>query len=293
MDRLDLRLVEYFVAVAEELHFGRAAARLHIAQPSLSQQIRRLESQVGAPLLTRTSRSVQLTSAGEVLLREGRKTLAQARRALQATRAAAAPGLVVGFYGSAAAELLPEALRRFADIDGYVDVVLRELPFGTLDPVLSGEVDLAFCRLRPGQTELDVEVLSRESRVVALPAGHRFAGRESLHFAELAHESFITNPAVAETGPAPALWLDEQRRHGLPGRVAAESRGLLEILTLVAANRGVCLVPASVARHYPRADIAYVPVLDAEPSLISLAWPSGDRSPTAEAFAAIVRALTV
>ncbi|MGO9973848.1 MAG: LysR family transcriptional regulator [Solirubrobacteraceae bacterium] len=91
MDRLDLRLVEYFVAVAEELHFGRAAQRLHIAQPSLSQQIRRLENQLGVTLLERNSRHVQLTGAGQALLREGRKTLSQAQQAIQATRTADHP----------------------------------------------------------------------------------------------------------------------------------------------------------------------------------------------------------
>src|SRR6266567_5360530 len=100
MERLDLRLVEYFVAVAEELHFGRAAQRLHIAQPSLSQQIRRLESQLGVALLERNSRHVQLTGPGETLLREGRKTLSQAQHAIQATRAAGSGRLTVGFYGS-------------------------------------------------------------------------------------------------------------------------------------------------------------------------------------------------
>src|SRR5581483_1209746 len=99
MERLDLRLVEYFVGVAEELHFGRAAERLHIAQPSLSQQIRQLERQLGVTLLERDSRNVRLTSAGETLLREGRRTLSQARHAIHATRSAAARQLTVGFYG--------------------------------------------------------------------------------------------------------------------------------------------------------------------------------------------------
>src|SRR5450432_1826114 len=105
MDRLDLRLVEYFVVVAEELHFSRAAAKLHIAQPSLSQQTRRLEEQLGVKLLDRTSRRVELTPAGEALLREGRRVLQQADRVMQTVRAAGSEQLTVGFYGSAATTL--------------------------------------------------------------------------------------------------------------------------------------------------------------------------------------------
>src|SRR5437588_1676527 len=108
MDRLDLRLVEYFVAVAEELHFGRAAARLHIAQPSLSQQIRQLERRLGVSLLRRTSRRVELTAAGEALLLEGRRALDQAQRAIRAAKEAGRDRLTVAFYGSAASALLTE-----------------------------------------------------------------------------------------------------------------------------------------------------------------------------------------
>src|SRR6266516_4956564 len=113
MERLDLRLVEYFVAVAEELHFGRAAQRLHIAQPSLSQQIRRLEAQLGVTLLERNSRNVELTIAGDALLREGRRTRSQAQNAIRSARGAGSARLTVGFYGSAANALLPEVLREF------------------------------------------------------------------------------------------------------------------------------------------------------------------------------------
>ena len=289
MERLDLRLVEYFVAVAEELHFGRAAERLHIAQPSLSQQIRRLESQLGVMLLERNSRSVRLTDAGEVLLREGRKTLSRARHAIQTTRAAGAPGLTIGFYGSAASHLLPPALRAFGEQHPHVAVSVREIPLGSLDAILDGEVNIAFTRLKPGQAELEIEVIATEPRLVALAVAHPLAARRSLTFAELADESFITNPVVHDHGPRPPRWLAEQRRHGLPGRVAANSTGVLEILTLVAAGRGICLVPTAVADHYRRTDIAYVPVQDAEPAVVSLAWLTGSMIPTLAAFIETVR----
>jgi DNA-binding transcriptional LysR family regulator len=292
MERLDLRLVEYFVAVAEELHFGRAAARLHIAQPSLSQQIRRLEEQLGVTLLERTSRRVELTPAGEALLREGRTTVNHARRAVQAVRAAAHERITVGFYGSAASELLPQALSAFAERHPGIEVTVRELLMGSVAEILDGRVDVAFTRLLPEQTEVEVEVIAHEPRVAALPAAHPLATRGSLKFADLRHESFIVNPAVRGDGPPPR-WLAEQHRHGLPGRVAAQAASVQEILTLVAAGRGVCLVPSPVAHHHPRGDVAYVPVSDAAPAVLSLAWRRDGLGRAAQSFVETAREVAI
>ena len=275
--------MHYFVAVAEELHFGRAAARLHIAQPSLSQQVRRLEHQLGVTLLDRTSRHVALTPAGQVLLTEGRRLLAEAHQMVRATRAAGSEQLTIGFYGSAAGTLLPHALRAFSEEHPAVRISVRELLLGRLDDVIGGNVDVAFTRLQCGQAEVQVEVIAREPRMVALPREHRLAARASLTFSELREESFITNPVIPGSG-SPARWLEEQRRHGLPGRVAAEAASVQEILTLVATGQGISLVPASVARHYPRADVAYVGVTDAERALVSLAWNPRHLRPAVEAF---------
>jgi DNA-binding transcriptional LysR family regulator len=291
MERLDLRLVEYFVAVAEELHFARAAERLHIAQPSLSQQIRRLEQQLGVVLLDRSSRRVELTTAGEVLLRDGRNLLAEARRAVRAVQSAAMPSLTVGFYGSAAIALLPVTLREFGERHRGFTVSVRELALGSLDELRNGEIDVAFTRLAPGQTDLEVEVLLSEPRVVALPAAHPLAGRPSVAFSDLREEAFITNPVDQADGDRPPRWLTEQRRHKLPGRVVARATGVAEILTLVAAARGVCLMPATVARHYPRDDVAYVPVAGAEPAVVSLAWRQTNASPALAAFIDTARAV--
>ena len=288
MERLDLRLVDYFVAVAEELHFGRAAERLHIAQPSLSQQIRRLEQQLGVTLLERNSRNVRLTRAGEAFVREGRRVLAQAQRAISATRAAGAELLAVGFYGSAGRALLPAVLSAFHERQPLTEVSVREILFGSIDEILDGKVDVAFTRLMPEQTELEVEIIVTEPRLIALASTHPLAGRKTLTFADLRGESFIVNPMVAHGGP-PARWLAEQRRHGLAGRVAAEARSPQEITALVAAGRGVCLVPAAAALHDRRPDLVYVPVTDAEPAVVSLAWPPDRSSPTIKAFVATAR----
>jgi DNA-binding transcriptional LysR family regulator len=288
MDRLDLRLVEYFVAVAEELHFGRAAERLHIAQPSLSQQIRRLEQQLGVRLLERTSRNVQLTAAGEALCGEGRSILSQAQHAIATTRAAGAERLTVAFYGTPASSLLPAVLAAFGESHPSFEVSVRELLLGSVDEILDGTVDLAFTRLLPGQTDLEVEIIANEPRVAALPISHPLANRNSLALTELKDESFITNPAVGDDR-APPRWLAEQRRHGLPGRVACKASSVQEILALVASNRGISLVPTAVSQHYPRTDISYVPVSDADPAVISLARRPGRPWPAVEAFIEIAR----
>jgi len=285
MDRLDLRLVEYFVAVAEELHFGRAAERLHIAQPSLSQQIRRLENVMGVALLERNSRGVRLTDAGETLLREGRKILSQAQYTIQTTRAAGATGLAIGFYGSAAITLLPAVLAVFTKRHPSVSVTARELLFGSIDDILNAKsiLPLRMSSMLPGQTELEVEILSYESRLAALPDIHPLAARESLIFADLQDESFIINPAIPND-PIPARWLAEQRRHGLPGRIAGRATSVQEILTLVAAGRGIAILPTAVATQQPRPHIVYVPVIDADPAVVSLARRPGSTNPALELF---------
>jgi DNA-binding transcriptional LysR family regulator len=288
MDRLDLRLVEYFVAVAEELHFGRAAARLHIAQPSLSQQIRKLEDQLGARLLDRSSRRVELTPAGAALLDEGRLALAQAERAVRAVRQAGATELTVGFYGSSASLLLADVLRTFTERMPAVAVAVREIELSHIDDLTSERVDVAFTRLQPGEADLDIEVLMRQPRVVALPAAHPLSGRDSISFADLRAESFITGPRTHN--PAwREQWLAEQRAHGLPGRVVAEAATVQEILTLVSAGRGVCLVPAPAADLYPHPDVAYVAVRDAEPATVSVAWPRRRMTPVVAAFVEAAR----
>ncbi|MBV8221087.1 MAG: LysR family substrate-binding domain-containing protein, partial [Solirubrobacterales bacterium] len=163
-------------------------------------------------------------------------------------------------------------LREFGERQPAYTVTVRELPLGHLDDILNGDVDVAYTRLLPGQAALETEVLLSEPRVVALPTAHTLAARSSLTFADLSDEAFITNPIDQADGDRPPRWLTEQRRHKLRGQVATRATSLGEILTLVAAKRAVCLVPLTVARHYPRSGVTYVPVIDADPAVVSLAW---------------------
>ena len=240
MDQLDLRLVRYFVAVARELHFGRAAERLHIAQPSLSQQIRRLESQLGVALLTRTSRRVELTTAGVTLLRDGEQLLQQAQRTVQTIRRTADETLAVGYFGTAASRLLPGTLAAFGERRPSTTVSVRELLFGDIDDIIAGNVDLAFTRLRTDQlAHLPVAVaeLASEPRVLAVARSHTLAGRISISLRELGEDRFIVNPGTYDPNGL-GRWKDEQRRHGLPGRIAGKARSVTELLTMVAAGTG-------------------------------------------------------
>ena len=290
MDQLDLRRVEYFVAVARELHFGRAAERLHIAQPSLSQQIRRLESQLGVTLLTRTSRRVELTSAGAALLRDGERLLQQAQRTIQTVRRTADDSLVVGYYGTAASRLLPATLTAFGQRHPSTIVSVRELLFGDIDDIVAGNVDLAFTRLRADQLTrhpVIVAELASEPRVLAVARSHRLAGRISVSLAELGEDRFVVNPGTSDD--ALKRWRDEQRRHGLPGRIAGRARSVTELLTLVAAGTGITLVPASVARQHRPPMITYIPVTDADPAVISLVWPTGALSPVGHGFVRVAQ----
>jgi DNA-binding transcriptional LysR family regulator len=234
-------------------------------------------------LLERDSRHVQLTAAGEALLREGRKTLSRAQYAIQATRTAATARLNVGFYGSAAAALLPGVLRAFDERHPTYVVSIHELVLGSIEDVLNGNVSVAFSRLQPGQTELEVDVLTHEPRLVAVAQSHRLAAREAVTYGDLADESVIVNPAVQGEDP-PARWHAEQERHGLLGTSATRASSIQEILALVAAERGVCLVPSAVAYHFPRPDVTYLPCTDAEPAVISLARRPGPIGPAVEAF---------
>jgi DNA-binding transcriptional LysR family regulator len=140
--------------------------------------------------------------------------------------------------------LLPDVLRTFGERHPSLAVSVRELLLGNLDAIRDGNVDVAVTRLQPGQTELEVELLAEEPRLVALSSEHRLSDRESRTSADLSDEDFIVDPVTAGDDP-PQRWIAEQRRRGLLGRIAAQSTSIQEILTLVGTARGVCLVPAT------------------------------------------------
>ncbi|WP_031466191.1 LysR family transcriptional regulator [Sciscionella sediminilitoris] len=280
---MELRQLRYFVAVAEEHSFRRAADRLHIAQPALSQQIGKFEKELGTALFHRTTRRVELTTSGQVLLTEGRRVLAEADHAASAVAQAVhgETGLLrLGFVSSAALRLIPElvlALRRSwpgLSIDlseSTTDPQLHALGEGRLDIGLVREV-----RAAPGLT---VHPLLRERLLVAVHESHRFAERAEVRLAELAEERFLTFPR----GQVSRLYDHIAalcHRAGFRLHAAQEAVQFPTLLGLAAADTGITIVPESL-RALRLPSLRYIPLTDADAfSTVSLAVrPDRERTP--------------
>ncbi|HET7233528.1 MAG TPA: LysR substrate-binding domain-containing protein [Longimicrobium sp.] len=246
----ELRHLRYFVAVAEELHFGRAAERLGIQQPPLTQQIQRLEALVGAPLLVRRPR-VQLTQAGQVLLEHARRLIAQADRGVdEARRAARGEGgvLSVGFAASTLPAVLAGAIRAFRHAAPAVELRLLELPSAAQPAALrEGSIDVSIAREPSPEEGIACEILLHEELVAVLPPGHPLASRDEIALAELAREPFVHfHRAVA-----PGLWDRVAalcRAAGFNPAIVQHAHEWLTIVGLVEAGLGVTLAPASFRR---------------------------------------------
>ncbi|ARP86868.1 LysR family transcriptional regulator [Bordetella genomosp. 9] len=275
---MELRHLRYFVAVAEEKNFTRAAARLGIGQPPLSQQIRQLEDELGAPLFLRLPRGIELTEAGQQFLADSRDVLnAAARAADQARRLGRGESgtLTVGFTASSVFHpALARALRAYRDEYPGVRVALREGNTGVLvESLRRGEVDVAF--LRPPYA-LDEQYGARrivdEAMLAALPAGHPLAGRKSLRVADLRDEPFVLFPRPVGSGLYDAIYA-ACLRAGFRPRIGQEAPQMASIVSLVAAGFGISLVPESL-RHVHSEGIRYVPLRgDAPRALLELAYP--------------------
>lgn len=287
--------LSYFVAVAEELHFGRAAQRLHIAQPPLSQAIRTLESNLGVALFERTSRHVALTGAGAQLLPAAREALAAIDHAVNIARAAAAAQagvLRVGFLGYGACDVIDLAIGAFADDSTQLRIQTRQADFS--DPsagLADAHVDTAFVRLPIHAAGLEIEPLSSEARVAVLPASHPLAARQSITIAELLSERWLQMPATDPTWRD--FWLATDHRHGAQPLLGPEVRTIDEQLAATATGGYVSLTAASVAAYYPRPGTAYVPVDDIAPSEVAIAWHQGDHRDAVHTFINAVRAIAV
>lgn len=291
---MELRHLRYFTAVAEELHFGRAAERLHMAQPPLSQHILNLEREIGVQLFARTKRKVKLTDAGRVFLSEARLILSHAEQAIQMAQRASrgeSGRLVLGFVLSATASLLPESLRVFREQFPAVELVLEEITTAQgLTALAEGRLHLAFVRLPLGELSksFTLELVLKEKIILALPAGHALVAKEQVSLRMLATEPFIIFPRAQGTGFYDHL-VSLCRRSGFSPRVVQEAGQMQTILSLVAAGLGVALIPATV-QSLRSEGVVYKPLRERTPGTgIAMIWPRGNESPMLENFARIVR----
>jgi DNA-binding transcriptional LysR family regulator len=280
---METRELRYFVAVAEELHFGRAARRLGIAQPPLSRAIQRLERRLGAPLLERGSRGVTLTEAGSVLLREGQAALDAIDAAERRTRRAALapagrPGVVLVTKAGATGELLAKLLDAYAAEPGAVAVDVMLCGIGEQVRLLrDGRADVALLH-RPFDSTagLDTEELRAEGQVVVLPAGHPLTGRDHVRVSEVTALPGLPLPrwpnldGTFPDGPGPPVHNHTQ------------------LLQLIALGRASAILPESV-RAQLRDGLVAIPVTDAPTVTTVIAWPPHTRS---HPVAALVRAAT-
>ena len=289
---MELRHVRYFVAVADDLHFGRAAERLHIAQPPLSRQIQQLEQELKVTLFERTKRHVRLTPAGSAFLVKGRELLALADEAVIAAQRVAsgqAGTLTISFVGSAMFSILPGILRTARERFPDVELLVHEMTTGQqVSALLAGRMQVAFVRPRVVHPDIVSEVVLREDLVVAVPEGHRFAGRAQIGIGDLAPEPlilFARNVSPSFGDQVMSLCIAA----GFAPTSIQEALEMQTALGLVAANLGVSIVPGSVQRiAWP--GVVLVPLAAPVPQTeLSVAYRVDEASPILQHFLDIVR----
>jgi DNA-binding transcriptional LysR family regulator len=276
---LDLRLVRYFTVVAEHRHFGRAAAELLIAQPSLSRQIRHLEQQLSVRLFDRTPQGTQLTEAGEVFLPRARALLRSAAQAAAAAKAAAQPSRIT--IGYTPGVIITPAVRQFRRQHPDADVQSLHLEWNEpRTALLDHRVDAVVTRLPLATDGLHVTILYDEPRLLLVPLDHRLAGKESVTLDDIADEPI---PRMAD--PVwNAYWRIDPRPDGRPAPDGPYVHALEDKNELIASGQAVAIVPAGVYSGQVRPDLTTVPLHDVDPGHVILATRAGDRSRLVAAF---------
>ncbi|GLZ10039.1 LysR family transcriptional regulator [Actinomadura sp. NBRC 104425] len=284
-----LRELRYFAAIADELSFTRAAARLFVSQPALSKQIRALERRLGFELFERRGRGVALTPQGAALLPAVRDVLGTWDRAYAETRALGRPRtLVVGMQPAVGRDLQRRALRRFRELAPDWTVSLRLV--GWDDPtagLADASSDVAFVWLPVPAVGIRTRTLAGERRHVALPDDHPLAARAEIDFADLLDEPFIALPAAA--GPLRDFWLALDARGGRPPRIGAEATAPDEVFEAVSSGLGVVLLAEGNTGLYRRPGVVCRPVRGLAPAELAAAWRADDTREITRLFLAALR----
>ena len=283
MSNITLRQIEAFLAVAQERKFAAAAERLHVSAPYLSQTIKQLEHALGYTLLTRTTRSVELTPAGGVFTGLAERALADLERAIQAAHTIARPpraNLRLGYTIGAGLDIVPTLLRTFAAEYPDCQVQTEEYDFGEPSGGLRDHhVQAAVVRPPIGLAGLLTVDLAREARVACLPEGHDLANRESVSVADLLPEPIIAAPP--SLGPWRDYWILTEYR-STPAPVVAEAATFETELHLVASGHGISVTAMAAARYYSRPGVVFVRIHDLEPCRVALAWWPEDTASVAD-----------
>lgn len=292
---VELRQLRVFLTVASELHFSRAARRLHVSQPALSQQIRALERTLGAALFDRTSRATELTPAGRVLLDAAPRVLFEAERAQSLVTQAAngAVGLlVVGSVGTALASVTPRILRAMRASFPDLQLEVSQQDTGAqLVALADGRLDVGVVRAASPTAAVAVEHLVSEPLLAALPGDHPLAGQDEIDPADLAAEAFVLWPRSLGMAFFDII-TSYCREHGFSPRIVAEGADIETQLGLVAAGLGVSLQPAYYANLRPPG-VVFRPLAGEVPMVaLQVAWRRADRSPAVAHFVDAARALS-
>jgi DNA-binding transcriptional LysR family regulator len=293
---MELRHLRYFVAVAEELNFTRAAKRLGIHQPPLSLQIRQLENEIGTPLLVRHARGVELTNAGKLMLEDARVILKQVEQAKIGVRRRArgeTGHLNIGSSGGTYFHLLiPKIIREYRT--HYPNVVLFPQASNTallIAQLRAGQIDIAFIRTPIGESEgLRLELLVDEPNVMVVPTGHPLSRSTSVPLRAFAKENFVLYPRELNPDNYDSI-ISAFKNEGFSPKLSQEAPQIVSVIPMVAAGLGVSIVPRSMNRILTDA-VVYLPIDGNAPrALIALAYRQHDRSPAVQNFVAVARAM--
>lgn len=283
---IELRQLRYFVVVAEELNFTRAAERLHMAQPPLSRQIQRLENSLGVMLLNRTNRQVVLTAAGQVFLAECYQLLNHVERMVQVTRRAAQgkSRLTIGFEGSAHHDVVLKTIQKFHDQFSDVELILQEMPSGKqVEALRRGHIEVGLIEPIAARDDLAVMPLLREPLWVVMNETHPLASQPHLTLAHLADEAWITGPSDAGCGLLMRI-LAACRHVGFSPKVQKETNDTQMLFALVASGSGVTLLPRSACTK-GQPSVVYRPLQPPEPEVeLAIAWQPTLQSPIIKGF---------
>ncbi|MBA5689857.1 LysR substrate-binding domain-containing protein [Rugamonas apoptosis] len=291
---MNFRQIKYFVAVAQELNFGRAALALNISQPPLTRQIQQLEEEIGAPLFERTAKGVTLTQAGELLLQESLNIQSLVEQAVERTQRAAQGKLGridVGIFGSGILSMIPKLLLRFRTAYPDVNIVLHAMnKTEQIEALRQRRITIGFNRMLEPIADIRIELVKTEPLLVALPEGHPLAAEESVPLAALKNHPMVMFP----TGVKPNFIdrvMDLCRQEGFVPDVSQEAGDAVTGVALVASGFGLALVPES-ATSLRLPGVVYRPLKNAPHAVVDLSciYREDDVSPILAAFLEIVRA---